>query len=70
MKKKITSLMLNKKSISSLKETHVLGGKSDEYCYSTSKNYCKSACCSSKLYQDCTVTYAACVTELRFCGAF
>jgi hypothetical protein len=70
MKKKTTPLMLNKKSISSLKNTLILGGKTNRYLYFTSKEYCKTKCCSTQFYQDCTVTYEACVTELRFCGAF
>jgi len=69
MKKKMTSLMLNKKSISTFQDTFILGGN---YFYEhyTSKHDCKTKCCSSEHYQDCTVTYDACITEPRFCGMF
>ena len=70
MKKKTTSLMLNKKSISNLRENYLLGGKSADHCYSTSVDYCKSECCYTKIHKNCKVAYAASVTGLGFCGAF
>lgn len=70
MKKKITLLSLNKKSISNFENKHLLGGDEFYYEHFTSKRYCKTKCCSSQIYQDCTVTYDACVTEPRFCGMF
>lgn len=69
-KKKIALLALNKKSISSLKNINILGGDAYYYEHYTSKRGCKTKYCSSQVYQDCTVTYDACVTEPRFCGAF
>ena len=70
MKKKITPLMLNKKAISNLKEKYLLGGKSADYCYSTSVDYCKSECCDTKFYKNCVATYITSVTEFAFCKAF
>ncbi|WP_046757404.1 hypothetical protein [Kordia jejudonensis] len=69
-KKKTTLLPLNKKSISKLQNTAISGGNAENFGYLTSIGYCKTRCCSSKYYQDCTVTYEACITEPRFCGMF
>ena len=68
-KRNFTSLRLNKTSISSLKDSHILGGATKPYFFSI-KPVCETKVCSSTIFQDCTVTYEACVTELRFCGAF
>ncbi|MFK7746879.1 MAG: hypothetical protein AB8B65_00675 [Kordia sp.] len=70
MKKKTSTLMLNKKSISNLDSAQILGGNKDKFTHFTSFRLCKTKCCSSKLYEDCTVTYIACASEPRFCGAF
>ena len=70
MKKKTTLLALHKKSISNLSKRTISGGDFPPFEYFTSKYNCKTKCCSSKQYQDCTVTYEACVTEPRFCGMF
>jgi hypothetical protein len=68
-KKNLNSLPLKKTRISNLKNTHVLGGNSKK-CYHTIKLECNTKTCSSTAFQDCTVTYAICETEPRFCGAF
>lgn len=68
-KKNLNSLRLKKKYISSFKHTHVLGGYSKK-CYYTMKVECKTKVCTSDAFQDCTLTYATCVTQLRLCGAF
>jgi hypothetical protein len=68
-KRNFTALTLNKTSISSLENAQILGGESRD-CFFSIKPVCETKICSSTVFQDCTVTYAACVTELRFCGAF
>ncbi|QHI34719.1 hypothetical protein IMCC3317_00620 [Kordia antarctica] len=64
-KKDLKLLKLNKNSISSFEDIHVLGGATGKC------NFSIKRLCSSQLYQDCTVTYDVCVTMLRFsCGQF
>jgi len=66
-KRNFTSLKLNKTSISNFKNTAILGGNSRR-CHPFGQFY-KTKICSSPMLQDCTVTYEACVTQPRFCGA-
>ncbi|MGH1385493.1 hypothetical protein [Kordia sp.] len=68
-KRNFTPLTLNKTSISSLESSQILGGASKP-CFFSVKPVCETKICSSTVFQDCTVTYAVCETEPRFCGAF
>ncbi len=68
-KRNLNSLRFKKVRISNFKNTHVLGGNSKK-CFFSIKPICETKICDSIAYQDCTVTYAACATEPRFCGAF
>lgn len=70
MKKKAPLLTLNKKSISNLRSTSIVSGEIGLYELFTSKCHYKTEYCSSDFYQDCTVTYNACITEPRFCEMF
>ncbi|AXG70345.1 hypothetical protein KORDIASMS9_02584 [Kordia sp. SMS9] len=69
MKKKNLNLLRLKKERISNFTAAVVGGKSvgcdySRGCLNDTRN------CDTKALQDCTVTYAACITEARFCGMF
>jgi len=79
MKKKTTSLMLNKKYISNLQVDQITGGvfgivdtigigKTTKKCPISNNNLCDTDLCASHAPQTCTITYEECFTELRFCG--
>ena len=70
MKKKIKSLMLNKKLVSNLKTNSVHGGfkGTSGKCLISINEYCNSELCASHAIYTCTVTYEKCYTELRFCN--
>lgn len=67
-KRNFTTFHLKKEYIAHLKHTStIVGGKSTKCNFSQSP-LCLSKFCDSKAFQDCTVTYEACVTQPRFCS--